>query len=124
MPAFLEAVRKVVNDPSVEVRFGKRDTRPGGAEARIDSELFKSIETAVRTHYNAPTLPTMSTGATDMAYLRAKGMQCYGVGPATDIEDGPKGFGAHGDQERILESELTRFLRFYWDATIALARAR
>ena len=31
-------------------------------------------------------------------------MQCYGIGPAIDIEDGPKGFGAHSDQERILES--------------------
>ena len=66
----------------------------------------------------------MSTGATDMAYLRAKGMQCYGVGPATDTEDGPKGFGAHSDQERILESELTRFLHFYWDAAVAIARSR
>jgi len=124
MKAFLEKVRKVVDDPNVEVRFGKRDTRPGGTEARIDSEMFKSLESAARTHYNAPTLPTMSTGATDMAYLRGKGMQCYGVGPATDIEDGPKGFGAHSDQERILESELTRFLHFYWDAALAMARSR
>ena len=66
----------------------------------------------------------MSTGATDMAYLRGKGMQCYGVGPASDIEDGPKGFAAHSDQERILESELTRFLRFYWDTIQSLAAAR
>jgi len=124
MKAFLEKVRKVVDDPNVEVRFGRRDTRPGGTEARIDSEMFKSLESAARTHYNAPTLPTMSTGATDMAYLRGKGMQCYGVGPATDIEDGPKGFGAHSDQERILESELTRFLHFYWDAALAMARSR
>lgn len=124
MPAFLEKVRKVVDDPNVEVRFGKRDTRPRGTEARIDSEMFKGLESAARTHYNAPTLPTMSTGATDMAYLRGKGMQCYGVGPATDIEDGPKGFGAHSDQERILETELTRFLHFYWDAALAVARSR
>jgi acetylornithine deacetylase/succinyl-diaminopimelate desuccinylase-like protein len=61
MKAFLEKVRKVVDDPNVEVRFGKRDTRPGGTEARIDSEMFKSLESAARTHYNAPTLPTMST---------------------------------------------------------------
>jgi acetylornithine deacetylase/succinyl-diaminopimelate desuccinylase-like protein len=124
MPAFLEAVKKVVNDPNIEVRFGARDTRPTGSEARIDSELFKALESSARTHYNAPTLPTMSTGATDMAYLRAKGMQCYGVGPATDVEDGPKGFGAHGDQERILESELTRFLHYYWDVATGLARTR
>ena len=123
MPALLETIRKVVNDPSVEVRMGQRDTRPGGKEARIDSEAFKAIEASVRAHFNAPTLPTMSTGATDMAYLRSKGIQCYGVGPAADVEDGPKGYGAHSDQERILESELTRFLRYYFDVVVTLARA-
>jgi len=121
LTAFLEQVRKVVNDPSVEVRLAKRNTRPGGVEARIDSEVFRAIETSVRTHYNAPTLPSMSTGATDMAFLRAKGMQCYGVGPATDIEDGAKGFGAHSDQERLLVSELQRFMRFYWDTVVEVA---
>ena len=65
----------------------------------------------------------MSTGATDMAYLRGKGVQCYGIGPATDIEDGPKGFGAHSDQERILEEELHRFVRFHYDIVADIARA-
>jgi hypothetical protein len=50
-------------------------------------------------------------------------MQCYGIGPATDIEDGPKGFGAHSDQERLLESELHRFVRFNWDVVTTLARS-
>ena len=72
----------------------------------------------------APTLPVMSTGATDMAYLRAKGIQCYGIGPAIDEEDGPKGFGAHSDQERILESELHRFVRYKWDVVMDLAAAK
>ena len=70
----------------------------------------------------APVLPSMLTGATDMAYLRARGVQCYGIGPAMDVEDGPLGFGAHSDQERILESELHRFVRFNWDAVTSLAR--
>ena len=74
-------------------------------------------------HYATTTLPTMSTGATDMSFLRAKGIQCYGIGPATDVEDGPKGFGAHSDQERILESELHRFVRFHWEIVVNLARA-
>lgn len=119
--AFVEQVRKVINDPAVEVRLGKRDTRPGGVEARIDSEVFRAIEAATRRHYNAPTLPSMSTGATDMAYLRAKGIQCYGIGPGIDNEDGPKGFGAHSDQERILITELQRFMRAYWDMIVAIA---
>lgn len=120
---FLETVKKIVGDPAVEVRFTQRDVRPGGF-ARLDTEAFKVLQAAVTKHYNATTLPTMSTGATDMAYLRAKGIQCYGIGPALDIEDGPKGFGAHSDQERLLESELHRFVRFHYDAVAELARAR
>jgi acetylornithine deacetylase/succinyl-diaminopimelate desuccinylase-like protein len=121
---FLEQVKKVVNDPAIDVHFTARDVRPAQPDARLDSEAFKVLEAAVTRHYNAPTLPAMSTGATDMAYLRQKGMQCFGIGPATDAEDGPKGFGAHSDQERLLETELHRFVRFNWDAVVDLARAR
>jgi acetylornithine deacetylase/succinyl-diaminopimelate desuccinylase-like protein len=122
-PAFLVAVTSLIGDPAVEARYTARDVRPGGV-SRLDSEAFKTVESALRRHYDAPTLPTMSTGATDMAYLRAKGVQCYGIGPALDSEDGPKGFGAHSDQERLLESELHRFVRFHYDVVAELARAR
>jgi acetylornithine deacetylase/succinyl-diaminopimelate desuccinylase-like protein len=121
---FLAALKKVVNDPAVEVRWAQRDVRPGTGSARLDFEGFKAVEAMVKKHYETVTLPTMSTGATDMAYLRAKGMQCYGIGPALDVEDGPKGFGAHSDQERIVESELYRFVRFHYDVVAELARAR
>ena len=60
------------------------------------------IEAQIKKHYDTVTLPTMGTGATDMAQIRSKGVQCYGIGPALDSEDGQKGFGAHSDQERIL----------------------
>ena len=121
---FLELVKQVVNDPQVEVSYGARDTRPPTPTAKLDSDAFKAIEANITKHYKTVTLPTMSTGATDMAFLRQKGVQCYGIGPALDSEDGPKGFGAHSDQERILESELHRFVRFNWDAVVDLARAR
>ncbi|MBM4184271.1 MAG: M20/M25/M40 family metallo-hydrolase [Gemmatimonadetes bacterium] len=121
---FLDMVRAVVADSSVEVRYGARDVRPGASNGSIGSQAFTAIERAVRTHYGVVTLPTMSTGATDMAYLRARGVECYGIGPATDVEDGPLGFGSHSDQERILESELHRFVRFHWDVVTDLAGAR
>ncbi len=124
MQSFLDEIRKVVNDPTVEVKFAERDVRPGSREQRLDSDAFLAIERNVKKHYAAPTLPAMSTGATDMSYLRAKGIQCYGIGPAIDEEDGPKGFGAHSDQERILESELHRFVRYHWDVVMELARAK
>jgi acetylornithine deacetylase/succinyl-diaminopimelate desuccinylase-like protein len=121
---FLEQVKQVVNDPAVEVRFTGQNERPAGRDARLDNEVFKALEAAATRVYSTITLPTMSTGATDMAQLRAKGVQCYGIGSATDFEDPPKGFGAHSDQERILESELHRFVRFNWDVITTVAGAR
>ena len=123
---FLELVKQVVNDPNVTVEYASANAsgRPPTPTARLDSDAFKALEAMITKHYKAITLPTMSTGATDMAYLRQKGMQCYGIGPAIDVEDGPKGFGAHSDQERIIESELYRFVRFNYDAVLELARAR
>jgi acetylornithine deacetylase/succinyl-diaminopimelate desuccinylase-like protein len=117
----LDAIRGVINDASVQVVRTERDTRPPASPSAISNEAFKAIEAAVRAHYNVITLPTMSTGATDMAYLRAKGIQSYGIGPMTDVEDGPKGFGAHSDQERILESALHRFVSFHYSVVAALA---
>jgi acetylornithine deacetylase/succinyl-diaminopimelate desuccinylase-like protein len=121
---FLAQVTQVVGDAAVEARFGAQNTRPAGVAARVDSEPFKAIEAANTRIYNVSTLPTMSTFATDMAQLRAKGMQCFGIGPATDLEDGPKGFGMHSDQERLLDSELFRFVRFNYEVVVDLARAK
>jgi len=120
---FLEQVRGVIGDPAIQVEWAPRNIRPPGT-ARLDTEAFTVLEENIARHYQTTTLPTMSTGATDMAYLRARGIQCYGVGPAIDIEDGPKGFGAHSDQERILESELHRFVRFHYDIVADMARSR
>jgi len=121
--AFLDQVRKVINDPSVEVRWGRERYRPAGG-ARIDTEAYAVLEAQTKKHYDTVVLPTMGVGATDMSNLRAKGIQCYGIGPALDTEDGPKGFGAHSDQERILESELHRFVRFQYDVVVDLARVK
>jgi len=122
--AFLATVRRVIDDPAIAVAYMRRDVRPETPDAKLNTEAFRAIEAAVTRHYSAATLPVMLTGATDMAYLRARGMQCYGIGPAFDVEDGPKGFGAHSDQERILESELHRFVRFQYDVVEQLARRR
>ena len=125
---FLAQVNKVVNDPAVVAQFnGWPPTSTGkprvGGVSRIDNEAFAAVERALEQHYDTTVLPMMLPAATDMAFLREKGVQCYGIGPATDEEDGPKGFGAHSDQERILEAELHRFVRFNIDVVMTLARA-
>lgn len=124
MEAFIAQLARVINDPAIEISRAPGHTRPGAPPSSIHTEAFEIIEAAVRRHYGVVTLPTMSTGATDMAYLRGKGIQCFGIGPMIDSEDGPRGFGAHSDQERILEEALYVFLRFNWDVVLDLAAQR
>jgi acetylornithine deacetylase/succinyl-diaminopimelate desuccinylase-like protein len=117
---FIERLREVISDPAVEVRWLRESYRPPGS-SRLDTEAFGVIEAQVKRHYDTVALPTMGTGATDMAQVRSRGVQCYGIGPAVDSEDAGKGFGAHSDQERILEAELHRFVRFLQDVVLDLA---
>ncbi len=120
---FLDMLRAVIDDPAVDADFRSRNWRPG-ASTSLDTEAFREIEDVYGEHYQTTVIPTMSTGATDMAYLRANGIQCYGIGPARDIEDGPLGFGAHSDQERIIEEELYRFVRVHYEIVERLAQAQ
>ena len=123
--AFLEKLRGIIDDPAIEVTPIRREaTRPGAPPSRLETEAFRLIEAANQRIYRVVTLPNMLTGATDMAQLRARGVQCYGIGPMVDSEDGPRGYGAHSDQERILEEALHKFIRFHWEVVTDLARAR
>ena len=125
MPAFLDRLRALINDPAIEVLDGKTGSvRPAAPPSRLDSEAFKVIEAVHRRVYGVPTLPIMLAGATDMAQVRARGVQCYGIGPMTDREDAAKGFGAHSDQERILEAAFQQYVRAHWEIVKELAASR
>jgi acetylornithine deacetylase/succinyl-diaminopimelate desuccinylase-like protein len=124
MDEFYALMKKVINDPQVEIVPTTTNARPGAAPSSIISDAYKTIEAAFQKVYNVPVLPLMQTGATDMAFLRAKGMQCYGVGAMTDEEDILKGFGAHSDQERILEEAVYKHLDFYWRAVTGIVGAK
>lgn len=124
MTSLLAEMKRVINDSQVEIVNPDVKRRPLSRPSRLDAEAFLVAENAVKKIYNTVSIPTMPTGATDMAYLRAKGVECYGIGPMTDVEDGPKGFAAHSDQERILEESLHKFVQFNWEVISTLARAK
>jgi acetylornithine deacetylase/succinyl-diaminopimelate desuccinylase-like protein len=115
-------LRRVINDPAVEVVGGDPSTqRPAGAPSRLDSEMFHTLENVTKELYpGAVTLPSMLTGATDMAQLRAKGVQAYGIGPIVDEKDRNIG-GAHSDDERLEEAALYRFMEFLWNTVTEIA---
>ena len=121
MDKFRALMKQVINDPAVELVPMNLNSRPGAPPSPLTSDAYKSIEAAYRKIYNVGTAPVMSTGATDMAFLRAKGIACYGVGAMVDEEDAAKGFGAHSDQERMLEEALYKHVQFAWEAVTGLA---
>ena len=69
-------------------------------------------------------LPSMSTGASDQAQLRAKGIQSYGIGPALNRLTIRRNFAAHGDVERLAESSLYPFVQFVWGAVTEISAHR
>jgi acetylornithine deacetylase/succinyl-diaminopimelate desuccinylase-like protein len=124
IPQFFATLTKVVGDPAVKVEPITTNLRPVSAPSRLDSEMYKALEHVSSEMYpGATVLPEMSTGATDMAQLRAKGIQSYGIGPASTEADAIN-YGAHSDVERLPEASLNRFVEFTWRAVMEVAAAK
>jgi acetylornithine deacetylase/succinyl-diaminopimelate desuccinylase-like protein len=121
MPKLFAEMTRIIGDPAVKVVPATANLRAAGQPSRLDSEMYRAIERAsARMYPGATVLPTMSTGATDMAQLRAKGIQSYGIGPASTEGDNIN-YGAHSDVERLLESSLYDFVEFTWSAVTDVA---
>lgn len=121
MPKFYAEMKRVIGDDTIRIEPTGFGARPGTLPSRLDSDMYRVLEQVAKRLYPGVTvLPTMSTGATDMAFLRAKGIQSYGIGPASTEEDGLK-YGAHSDVERIAESSLHDFLEFTWNVVTEIA---
>ncbi len=118
---FYEALAAVIDDPRVEI-VPEPIYRPAAPPSEIDNEMFQTLErVAVDMYPETTVLPIMSTGATDMAQVRAKGVQAYGIGPARTIAEINSGFGAHGDNERIAEDAFVRMVEYLWRVILEMA---
>lgn len=117
---FFDQMASVIDDPAVKI-VPIPATRPEAPPSRLDTEMFRVLESVAKRMYPGTTvLPSMSTGASDMAQLRAKGIQSYGIGPAVTEEDRLK-YGAHSDVERLSEASLYKFVEFAWRAISEVA---
>ena len=118
---FFADVTHLVGDDAVKVEPITTNLRPVAPESKLDSEMYRALEKVAAEMYpRAAVIPKMSTGASDMAQLRAKGIQAYGIGPAS-TDDDRVNYGAHSDVERLPESSVYRFVEFTWRATVAVA---
>lgn len=122
MPKFFTEMAHVINDPAVKIEPITGNLRPAAPPSRLDTDLYRAIEKISGQMFaGAVVLPTMSTGASDMAQLRAKGIPSYGIGPASTGRDSAQ-YGAHGDVERMLETSVYQFADFTWRIVMEVAR--
>src|SRR5579871_1791214 len=120
MTAFFAQMEQVIGDPAVRI-VPSAPGRPSAPPSRLDTDMFRALESAQRRLYpNAITVPGMVTGATDLAQLRAKGVQCYGIGPRFDEAEFAE-HGWHSDVERLSEDSLYGLVQFLWYAVLDVA---
>jgi acetylornithine deacetylase/succinyl-diaminopimelate desuccinylase-like protein len=84
-----------------QVRFElKGELRAAAPASPVANDLFRALETAAKVMApEALVIPFMSTGATNSALLRAKGIPTYGILPMPlPVEDELR---MHGDDERV-----------------------
>mgnify|MGYP001829019081 CR=1 FL=1 len=121
---FYEKLAAVINDPRVEI-VPEKVYRPAAPPSEIDNEMFRTMErVATEMFPDAAVMPIMATGATDMAQVRAKGMQAYGIAPARSVAEKTSGHGAHGDNERVAEDAFVDMVRYLWRVVIEIAAAK
>ena len=121
---FYAKLAQVIDDPRVEI-IPEHIYRPAAPPSDIDNEMFQVLEdVALRMYPEATVLPIMQTGATDMAQVRAKGVQAYGIGPARSIEEINSGFGAHGDNERIEEEAFISLVQYMWNVVVEISASK
>lgn len=117
---FYAEMAKVIGDPAVKI-VPLPPSRPPSPASKLDTEMYRVMEQVSNTIYpDAAVLPSMSTGASDQAQLRAKGIQSYGIGPASTESDALD-YPAHGDVERLAESSLYPFVRYVWNVVTEIA---
>jgi acetylornithine deacetylase/succinyl-diaminopimelate desuccinylase-like protein len=87
----------VINDPQIKIT----ETEPAVAApaSPLDPDLMQAVEKVTHSLWpGVPSVPTMSTGASDSRYFRNAGIPAYGVsGIFVDVED----IRAHGRDERL-----------------------
>ncbi|NLY00061.1 MAG: M20/M25/M40 family metallo-hydrolase [Rhodopirellula sp.] len=121
IPALVATLRKLIDDPAVEV-IGPSAGRSPAPPSSTTSTMFQALEHAQAHVFPAAvTVPVLLTGATDMAPLRAKGVQAYGLGNLKTIEDMGR---VHGNDERASVEGIGKFVELVYRAVIEVAAER
>ncbi len=119
IPALVESLRRLINDPAVEVIPNSGRSRPSNPPSGLNTEMFLALERSQQHVFpGVITLPLMLTGATDSAQLRAKGVHAYGLGSVVSDRELAS---VHGNDERLSVNGLGKFVEFIYGAVAELA---
>ncbi len=121
IPALVESLKKLINDPAVEVVAPSGRGRPAPPPSGVSTDMFQALERAQKRLFpSAITLPSMLTGATDSAQLRNKGVHAYGLGSVVNDRFPAN---VHGNDERLAVAGFGKFVEFIWWAVVDIAGA-
>jgi len=114
----LEMLRRVINDPEVQVT-AIEEAKPS-PPSPLGAEIIGAVERVTDSMWpGVPTMPLMSTGATDAVFLRRAGIPTYGVsGIFSDVDDNRE----HGKDERVGVKEFYEGAEFLYRLVKLLAR--
>ncbi len=117
--AFLEEIRRVINDKNVTVEPQEQSFRIAN-ESSTHTGLYAAIRRAAGRYFpDAVVAPRFTTGYTECQRYRPLDITCYGfaVHAATAEESAT----AHGDNERIRVEELRRGHLILYDVVVEVA---
>lgn len=119
--AFLEEMRRVVDDESVSIQPESTEFRVSNASP-LDTALFDSFRRAAALYFpDAPVVPRLTSGYTENQRYRSLGIASYGFSPYTVTPE--EGASEHADNERIRVEELRRGHRVLFDVVSGVAGA-
>lgn len=117
--ALVEELKARVDDPAVHIEV-RSSARAQGPAMPLDSEFFRAVEHATSEMFpQALTLPYLSSGATDSAQLRVRGILAYGLLPYPLAEADVARM--HGNDERIPVGSLGQGVEFLYRIVKELA---
>jgi acetylornithine deacetylase/succinyl-diaminopimelate desuccinylase-like protein len=123
MDKLIAQMQQVIADPQVEVvKEDWSENMPAAAPSPLQTDAFRALERAQQKVYpRSTTLPVMTTGATDSAFLRAKGVQAYGISMANVEADRRR---VHGNDERAPVDSIAHYVEFVYSAVVDIAGGR
>lgn len=117
--AFLETLRRVVNDPNVTIEPASADFKTANSSP-TNTNLYSAFRLVSARYFpGSPIVPRLESGYTENQLYRALGIDCYGFTPytVTEEEDSTE----HGDNERIRVAEVGRGFRVLYDVVTSVA---